>query len=82
MGLFLLVLGARRLDPGRADGRRQTLAPRVPAGHHASFAAIVACQIGTAFAPARQHSSLRRIGVLSNPLLLGGIGFEVCSPPR
>ena len=43
----------------------------------ASFAAIVACQIGTASAAGTQHSALRTIGPFSNPLLLGGIAFEL-----
>ena len=43
----------------------------------ASFAAIVACQIGTAFAARTQHSALRTVGLFSNPLLLGGIAFEL-----
>lgn len=34
------------------------------------------CQIGTAFAAPTEHASLRSIGVVSNPLLLWGIGFE------
>ncbi|PRX21873.1 P-type E1-E2 ATPase [Actinoplanes italicus] len=42
-----------------------------------TFAGIVACQIGTAFAARTDHASLRSIGVFSNPLLLGGIAFEL-----
>ncbi|MEU4689952.1 cation-transporting P-type ATPase [Actinoplanes sp. NPDC023714] len=42
-----------------------------------TFAGIVACQIGTAFAARTDHASLRSIGVLSNRLLLGGIAFEL-----
>ena len=52
--------------------------------HHAylqattmTFAGIVACQIGTAFAARADRSSLRSIGLFSNPLLLGGIAFEL-----
>jgi calcium-translocating P-type ATPase len=52
--------------------------------HHAylqattiTFAGIVACQIGTAFAARTDRASLFTVGVLSNPLLLWGIGFEV-----
>jgi magnesium-transporting ATPase (P-type) len=37
----------------------------------------VACQVGTAFAARTDRVSLRRVGVLSNPLLLWGIGFEL-----
>ncbi|GIF01758.1 cation-translocating P-type ATPase [Paractinoplanes rishiriensis] len=42
-----------------------------------TFAGIVACQIGTAFAARTEHASLRSIGLLSNRLLLAGIAFEV-----
>jgi magnesium-transporting ATPase (P-type) len=38
---------------------------------------IVACQIGTAFAVRTDRASLWQVGVLSNPLLLWGIVFEV-----
>ena len=42
-----------------------------------SFLGIVACQVGTAFAARTEHASLRQIGLRSNPLLLGGIAFEL-----
>jgi magnesium-transporting ATPase (P-type) len=42
-----------------------------------TFAGITACQVGTAFATRTTRSSLRRIGVLSNRLLLWGIAFEL-----
>jgi calcium-translocating P-type ATPase len=42
-----------------------------------TFAGIVACQIGTAFAARTDHASLRSVGFLSNRLLLAGIAFEV-----
>ena len=43
----------------------------------ATFAAIVACQVGTAFAARTEWASLRAIGLASNRLLLAGIGFEL-----
>ncbi|WP_246456536.1 cation-translocating P-type ATPase [Nocardioides mesophilus] len=43
----------------------------------ASFAAIVACQVGTALASRTERVSLLRIGPFSNRLLLGGIAFEL-----
>ncbi|HTI25658.1 MAG TPA: cation-transporting P-type ATPase [Kutzneria sp.] len=43
----------------------------------ATFAAIVACQVGTAFAARTEWASLRAIGLTSNRLLLAGIGFEL-----
>ena len=52
--------------------------------HHAyleattiTFAGIVACQIGTAFAARTDRASLFTIGVFSNPMLLWGILFEL-----
>jgi calcium-translocating P-type ATPase len=42
-----------------------------------TFAGIVACQVGTAFAARTDRASLRSIGVFSNRLLLAGIAFEV-----
>jgi magnesium-transporting ATPase (P-type) len=52
--------------------------------HHAyrqattiTFAGIVACQIGTAFAARTDRASLFTIGLWSNPLLLWGIVFEL-----
>jgi magnesium-transporting ATPase (P-type) len=42
-----------------------------------TFAGIVACQVGTAFAARTERASLRSIGVLSNHLLLWGIAFEI-----
>ena len=51
--------------------------------HHAylqattmTFAGIVACQIGTAFAARTDHASLRSIGLFSNRMLLYGIAYE------
>jgi magnesium-transporting ATPase (P-type) len=42
-----------------------------------TFAGIVACQIGTAFASRTDRASLRTIGVFSNPMLLWGILSEI-----
>jgi magnesium-transporting ATPase (P-type) len=76
-GGFFFVLLHAGWSPGAATGSGTPL-------HHAylmattmSFAGITACQVGTAFAARTSHASLRDIGVLSNPLLLGGIVFEL-----
>jgi calcium-translocating P-type ATPase len=52
--------------------------------HHAylqattmTFAGIVACQIGTAFAARTDRASLRSIGLFCNRMLLAGIAFEL-----
>ncbi|BBZ12747.1 cation-translocating P-type ATPase [Mycobacterium branderi] len=42
-----------------------------------SFAAIVACQVGTAFASRTTWASLRSVGLTTNRFLLGGIAFEL-----
>ena len=41
-----------------------------------TFAGIVSCQIGTAFAARTDRASLFTVGVRTNPLLLWGIAFE------
>lgn len=38
---------------------------------------IVACQMGTALAVRADRASIRTIGVFTNPLLIGAMGFEV-----
>ena len=75
-GFFVSLLGAG-WHPGDPTGPGTAL-------HHAylqattmTFAGIVACQIGTAFAARTEHASLRAIGMWSNPLLLWGIAFEL-----
>lgn len=42
-----------------------------------SFAAIVSCQVGTAFASRTAWASLRSVGLTTNRFLLGGIAFEL-----
>jgi magnesium-transporting ATPase (P-type) len=42
-----------------------------------TFAGIVACQIGTAVAARTERASLRSVGLLTNPMLLWGIAFEI-----
>ena len=75
--LFSAVLLAAGWHPGAATGSGATL-------HHAwqqatttTFATIVACQVGTAFAARTERASLRSIGVFTNRMLLGGIAFEL-----
>ncbi|MCW2623184.1 MAG: magnesium-transporting ATPase [Frankiales bacterium] len=43
----------------------------------ATFAGIVACQLGTAMAARTERASLRAVGLTSNRLLLWGLVFEV-----
>jgi magnesium-transporting ATPase (P-type) len=42
-----------------------------------TFAGMVACQVGVAFAARTERASLRSIGVFTNRLLLWGIAFEL-----
>ena len=77
LGAFFLVLWHAGWSPGAPTGEGSPLHLAYLQATTASFAAIVTCQIGTAFAARTQHSALRAIGVFSNPLLLGGIAFEL-----
>jgi calcium-translocating P-type ATPase len=77
MGLFLLVLGRAGWTPGAPTGPGAALHTAYLQATTATFAAIVACQIGTAFAARTSRGSLRSIGLATNPLLLAGIAFEL-----
>jgi len=77
MGIFLLVLVRSGWTPGAPTDAGAPLHRAYRQATTASFAAIVACQIGTAFAARTQRASLRQVGLTSNRLLLGGIAFEV-----
>ncbi|GAA2864770.1 cation-transporting P-type ATPase [Pseudonocardia halophobica] len=77
LALFLLVLTGAGWAPGADTGPGSALHHAYLQATTASFAAIVACQIGTAFAARTDHTSLWRIGVSSNRLLLAGIAFEI-----
>ncbi|MBM2616328.1 cation-transporting P-type ATPase [Actinoplanes sp. LDG1-06] len=76
-GGFFAVLWRAGWHPGDPVGPGSAL-------HHAyrqattmTFAGIVACQLGTAFAARTDHASLRSIGLWTNRLLLAGIAFEL-----
>ena len=77
MGGYLYTLWRAGWHPGDPTGPGSDL-------HHAylqattiTFAGIVACQIGTAFAARTDRASLFTIGLFTNPLLLWGILFEL-----
>jgi calcium-translocating P-type ATPase len=77
MGGFFVTLWRAGWHPGDPTGTGTAL-------HHAylqattmTFAGIVACQIGTAFAARTDRASLFTVGLRSNPLLLWGIAFEL-----
>lgn len=68
----------RRLAPGRCPGAGCALHESYLTATTATFVAIVAwAQAGTAMAARSDRSSLRGIGLLTNPMLLWGIAFEL-----
>lgn len=77
LGLFFAVLLHAGWNPGDAVGSGTGLHHAYLQATTATFAAIVACQIGTAFAARTERASLRAIGIFTNPLLLIGIAAEV-----
>jgi magnesium-transporting ATPase (P-type) len=77
LALFLLVLHQGGWFPGAETGSGSPLHHTYLQATTASFAAIVACQIGTAFAARTDRASLWRVGVGGNRLLLAGIAFEL-----
>jgi calcium-translocating P-type ATPase len=77
LGGFFFVLLRAGWSPGDSVAAGSGL-------HHAyleattmTFAGIVACQVGTAFAARTSTASLRSVGVWSNRALLWGIAFEL-----
>ena len=76
-GGFFFVLLRAGWSPGDATGGGAPLHHSYLMATTMSFAGITACQVGTAFASRTSRASLREIGVFSNPLLLGGIVFEL-----
>jgi magnesium-transporting ATPase (P-type) len=64
-------------SPGDATGSGTPLHHSYLMATTMSFAGITACQVGTAFASRTSRASLREIGFFTNPLLLGGIAFEL-----
>ncbi|MBN9110774.1 MAG: cation-transporting P-type ATPase [Pseudonocardia sp.] len=77
VGLFLLVLVRAGWTPGADTSTGSPLHHGYLQATTASFAAIVACQVGTAFAARTDRTSLRRVGLTSNRMLLWGIAFEL-----
>ena len=77
IGGFFYVLLDAGWSWGAPTGEGSALHHAYLAATTMTFAGIIACQIGTAFAARTSRSSLRSIGVLSNRLLLWGIAFEL-----
>jgi len=77
VGGYFLVLLTAGWSPGDPTGAGTPL-------HHAylqattmTWAGIVACQMGAAFAVRTSRASLRDVGVFSNPYLLRGVAFAL-----
>ncbi|GAA1261875.1 cation-transporting P-type ATPase [Streptomyces aureus] len=77
MTAFFYVLWRAGWHPGDATGPGSQLHHAYVTATTATFAGIVTCQIGTAFAARTDHAALRDIGFFTNPLLLAGIAFEL-----
>ena len=77
MAAFFFVLWRAGWAPGDPTGPGTPLHDAYREATTATFAGIVACQVGTAFASRTESASLRQVGLLTNPLLLWGIAFEL-----
>lgn len=76
-GAFFWVLRRGGWTPGAEVGPGSPLHESYLTATTATFAAIVACQVGAGFAARTTRASLGEIGVFSNRLLLWGIAFEL-----
>jgi len=87
MAAFLAVLLAAGWHPGDAVGAGTPLHHAYLQATSATFLAIVACQVGTAFAARTDRASLASVGVFSNRLLVWSVLLElvfagvVCAVP-
>jgi magnesium-transporting ATPase (P-type) len=77
MSGFFFVLLRAGWHPGDDVGAGSALHAAYLQATTATFAGIVACQVGVAFAARTDRVSLRSIGLLGNRLLLAGIAFEL-----
>jgi magnesium-transporting ATPase (P-type) len=77
MVAYFYVLTAAGWSPGDPTGAGHPLHEDYLRATTMTFFAMVACQIGTAFAARTERASLRSVGVFSNRLLLWGIAFEL-----
>jgi len=82
LGVFFAVLLHGGWHAGDPVGRHSPLGHVYLQATTTTFATIVACQLGTAFAARTERSALRDVGVFTNPLLLVGIAAEIALPVR
>jgi magnesium-transporting ATPase (P-type) len=76
-GGFFLVLLTAGWSPGDATGPGAPLHHTYLQATTMTWAGIVACQMGAAFAIRTSRASLREVGVFSNRHLLRGVAFAV-----
>jgi magnesium-transporting ATPase (P-type) len=77
MSVFFYVLLRAGWRPGDPTGAGTPLHHAYLQATSATFAGIVACQVGTAFAARTERASLASVGFATNGLLLWGIAFEL-----
>lgn len=77
LAAFFAVLARSGWRPGDPTGVGTPLHHSYLQATTMSFAAIVACQVGTVFASRTAWASLRSVGITTNRLLLAGVGFEL-----
>jgi calcium-translocating P-type ATPase len=75
--VYFAVLFVGGWYPGAPVGQGDPLHGVYLQATTATFATIVACQVGTAFAARTERASLRTLGVFTNWPLLGAIGAEL-----
>jgi calcium-translocating P-type ATPase len=77
MGGYFLVMLTAGWSPGDATSPGTALHHTYLQATTMTWAGIVACQMGAAFAVRTSHASLREVGVFSNPHLLRGVAFAL-----
>jgi magnesium-transporting ATPase (P-type) len=77
MAGFFYVLAKAGWSPGEAAGDGTAFHGAYLEATTMTFFSMVVCQIGTAFAARTDRASVRSVGMLTNPLLLWGIAFEL-----
>ena len=77
LGGYFLVMLTAGWSPGDPTGPGTALHRTYLEATTMTWAGIVACQMGAAFAVRTSHTSLRQVGVFSNPHLLRGVAFAI-----
>jgi calcium-translocating P-type ATPase len=77
MGGYFLVMLTAGWSPNDPTGPGTPLHHTYLEATTMTWAGIVACQMGAAFAVRTSYASLRQVGVFSNPYLLRGVAFAI-----